>query len=398
MALGNVLKRYYRLSGGILLCTLFLAANSVHAATLLSSQVVNISSSTPDNAYVLAGQARVDAPLPADYTAAGGTITVAAPIARDALLAGGTIDIQKPVAGNVRVAGGRVSVTDTVGGDLMIVGGVVSVSGKAKNTAIGGGTVEILNGSNGPVTIYGADVSISGEFKGDVEVVASDKLTIGEGTVIHGVFKYNAPQQADIPTSAQIDGGVDYIGAAAWLPTEKQAKTYATAGLWIFIIVRIIAAIVATGLIAGLFPLFSDKVVEATIRRTPERFILLTLLGFAGFIAIPVLILFLLISFVGIGIAGILFAAYVLFLLLSYIYAAVLAGAAVLYMIKRKAHAWRITWRVAIFGVLVLYVVGSLPYIGIVIKLIFAAAAGGALLSLGYQFAFKKNRIDIATF
>ena len=395
----NHRKRLIWALGLVIISTGTVFVTPAHAATVFTSQAVEISSSTPDNAYVFSGQARVDAPLPADYTALAGTVTVAAPIARDALLAGGTIDIQKPVTGNARVVGGRVSVTDTVGRDLMIAGGVVSVSGKAKNTEIVGGTVEMLNGSNGPVTIYGADVSLSGEYKGDVEVVASDKLTISEGTVIHGVFKYNAPQQADIPASARIDGGVNYIGAAAWLPTEQQAKTYAIAGLWIFIIVRIIASLVATGLVAGLFPVFTDKVVEVTLRKTPERFILLALLGFAGFIAAPVLILLLIVSFVGIGVAMILFAAYLLFLLLAYVYANVLAGAVVVRLIKRRSHKQvRITWKVAILGVVVLYILGSIPYVGMVIKVVLAAASGGALLMLGYKFAFKKSRIDIATF
>ena len=212
--------------------------------------------------------------------------------------------------------------------------------------------------------------------------------------IIHGVLKYNAPVQTDIPSDSHVDGGVNYIGSAAWLPTEKQAKTFATAGLWIFILVRITAALVATGLIAGLFPVFTDRVVEATLRRTPERFILLTLLGFAGFIATPVLILFLVASFVGIGIALILLAAYALFLLLSYVFAAVLAGAMVMYLIRKRT---RVSWRVAVLGVLVLYIVGIIPYIGVVLKLVLCATAGGAVLALFYRFAFRRNEIDVSS-
>ena len=382
-----------------LLCVLVLSSNVAHAATVLSGQTLSISTSTPDNAYLFAGQARVDAPLPADLCAAAGTLIVAAPVAADALLAGGTVDLEKPVGGDARIAGGKINTTDSVGGDLMIAGAAVSVSGKAKNTEIIGGTVDINNGSNGPVVIYGADVSLAGQFNGDVEVVAADKVTLAEDTVIHGVLKYNAPQQADIPDSAHIDKGVNYIGSAAWLPTEKQAKTFATAGILVFWIVRIAATLVATGLIAGLFPVFTDRVVEVTLRRTPERFMLMTLLGFAGFIATPVLFLLLSVSFVGIGIALILLAAYVLFLVLAYIYASVLVGAMFMRFLRRRsATTTRISWRVAILGVLLLYVIGSVPYIGLLIKLVLGAAAGGALLSLFYTFAFRREPIDIASF
>jgi hypothetical protein len=388
--------------GSLLVAVLFSAlfgAGLAHAATIFSEQTAEISSSTPDNAYVFAGQARVDAPLPADLCAVAGTLTVAAPVAGDALLAGGTVDLQKPVVGDVRIIGGRVSSDDSVGGDLMIAGGSVSVFGKAKSTNIIGGTVDVTNGSNGPVLIYGADVSLAGQFNGDVEVVSSDRVTLAEGTVIHGVFKYNAPQQADIPASAHIDGGVNYIGAATWLPTEQQAKTFATAGIWVFWLVRITAALVATGLIAGLFPVFADRVVETTLRKSPERLMLMTLLGFAGFIATPVLVILLVVSFVGIGIALILLAAYALFLLLSYVYASVLAGAIIMRYVRRRSAVYpRITWRVAILGVLALYLIGVIPYIGIIIRLVLCAAAGGALLSLFYRFAFRREPLDISSF
>ena len=369
-----------------------LLAPVAQAATVLSGQTLSVSTSTPDNTYVFAGQARITTSLPQDLSAAAGTLTVAGTVGGDALLAGGTVDVQKPVTGDVRIVGGRVLDDDTVGGDLMIAGGAVTVAGKAKNTHIVGGNVEMLNGSNGPVTVYGADVSLAGEYNGDVEVVASDKITIQDGTIIHGVLKYNAPQQADLPTTAHVDGSVNYIGSASWLPTAKQAKTFATASVWILILVRLTAALVAVGLIAGLFPIFADRIIEATIRKNPESFILLTLLGFAGFIAIPVLIVFLSVSFVGIGIALILLTSYALFLLLSYVYASIIAGAGIMYLIRKRT---KISWRVAILGVIVLYIVGLIPYVGVMLKVILCATAGGAMLSLFYRFAFKREKIDL---
>ncbi len=394
------MKRSFFFSALLALFVLLIVAPAAHAATLLSGRVVSVSSSTPDNTYIAAGQVNVNVPSVADLCAIGGTITISAPIAGDALLAGGTVDVQKPVAGDARILGGRVNVTDTVNGDLMVAGGFVTVSGKAKSTYIGGGTVEMTNGSNGPVTIYGADVTLSGEYNGDVEVVASDRLMLGQGTVIHGALKYNAPQQADIPASAHIYKAVNYIGSAPYFPHVQQAKTIAVAGLWIFFLVQVAAVIIATGLIAGLFPMLSEKVTEMALTRGPERFILMTLLGFATFVAVPVLILLLLVSVVGVGVAFILAASYALFILISYVYACVLAGSALLYVIRRKnrSAAWRISLRGALLGVAVLYVIGLVPYIGLIVKVIISAAAGGALLSLFYVFAFKRELPDISSY
>ena len=335
----------------------------------------------------------VSVPLPADLCVVAGTVTVAAPIAGDVLAAGGTIDVQKPVAGDVRVAGGRVSVEGNVGGDLMAAGGFVNVSGTPKDAYIAGGTIDMTNGANGPVTIYGADVTLSGTFNGDVEVVAADRVSVAPNTVIHGAFKYNAPQQADIPDSAVVTNGVNYIGASHYLPTVKEAQQFAVAGLWVFIFVRLAALLVVTGLIVGLFPALTNRVVENTLTRTPERFILLALLGLAGFVAIPVLILLLLVSFVGIGVAVVIGAGYILYFLLAYIFAAALAGSALIWTWKRRTT---ISWQGALLGVVVLYIVGLIPVIGFLVRAVFTAAAGGALLLIFYRFAFPRSSTDIS--
>jgi hypothetical protein len=383
-----MMKRFFILPALLLL----LSPAFAHAQTVESGRVITLSTSTPANAYLAGGQVTVNAALPADLCAAAGTITVTAPIAGDALLAGGTVELQKPVNGDARIAGGRVLVDDTVKGDLMAVGGLVTVSGKPTDAYIGGGTVEMTDGANGPVTIYGADVYLSGEFYGNVNVVASDRVSLADNTVIHGSLRYNAPEQAEIPSSANITGGVAYTGAEPYLPTPQQAKTFALAGFWVFILVRITAALVATGLIAGIFPMLTDRVVESTLTRSPERFILLGLLGFGGFVVAPILFILLVISFVGIGVSLVLGAAYLLFLLLAYIYGSVLAGAIVMRWIFKNTN---VTWRTAILGVIILYVVGIIPYIGTLIRFILEAAAGGSLLLLAYRFAFSHSRINI---
>jgi hypothetical protein len=357
-----------------------------HAATFQTDHFLTLSSSTPDNTYLAGGDVRVQAPLPADLIAAGGTVTVTAPIGGDALLAGGTVDVQRPVAGDLRAAGAHVSVSGNVSGDIAAVGGIVTVSGTATDMHIAGGTVQVTNGSQGPVTIYGMDVSLSGTFNGNVEVTASDRFTISPGTVIHGVLKYNAPQQAEIPAAAHIDNGVDYVGSAAFLPTVQQAKTFALAGLWVFFLVRIIAAVIATGLIAGLFPLLAARVVEQATTRTIERTALLALLGFAAMIAVPVLILVLVVSFVGIGLALILGSAYALFLLLSYAYAGVITAGLLLRLFKKNVV---LTWQFAILGMLIFWLLGSIPVIGLVIRIVLMGLAGGTLLMLFYGFAFR---------
>lgn len=365
----------------------FLAPFSVSAATLASARTLVVSEAPADNLYLTGTDVTVTVPLPADIMALGGTLTLSGAVLGDALLGGGTVNVSRAIGGDLRAVGGQVTVSGPVAGDLLLAGGSVTASTTARDTRIIGGNVRLM-GSGGSASVYGADIVLSGEFAGDVEVVASDRLTLLEGTVIRGALKYDAPQQAGIPASVQVEGSVTYTGASSYLPTVEQAKTFALAGASVLFIVHIIAVLIAAGLLAGLFPVFSQRVADKALSRTPGRFALLALLGFGVAFATPVLILILLVSFVGVGVAFILGAAYVLLLMLGYLYAGILAGAALARGLVKRTQ---VTWKFALLGMLVLYLIGVIPVIGDLVTFVLFLVATGAIVSIAYQFAFNKS-------
>jgi hypothetical protein len=366
---------------------LLLIPLGLFAATVESSRTLVVSEPPAGNAYLFGGDLTVAAPITGDLTAAGGAVVVSSSVTGDALIAGGSIDIRKPISGDLRVAGGSITVEDSVAGDLIAAGGTVRIKSTPSFAWIGGGSVELMNGAKGPVTIYASAVTLSGIYAGDVTVTASDRVTLSSGTVIHGHLRYDAPQQADIPADAVIDGGVTYTGKS-YLPTTQEAQTFAVAGAGIFFFIRILAGVIAAGLLAGLFPRFSQAVADRALSYSVSRFILLTLLGFGVLVATPVLVILLIVSFAGAGVALILLAAYVLLLLVSYVYAAVIAGAALARQIAKRPLFY---WRDAVFGMLALSVISLVPVLGGIVFIILFAAAAGALVSLFYRFAYPKD-------
>ncbi|MBU1293028.1 hypothetical protein KJ819_03130 [Patescibacteria group bacterium] len=382
------MKRF-RIAGALLL-VLLLTPGAVSAATLASARTLVITEAPLENLYLTGTDITLTVPLPADLLAFGGTLSVAAPIAGDALLGGGTISITHPIEGDLRAAGGQVTVSAPVSGDLMLAGGSVVASTTARDTRIIGGTVR-LTGSGGPVVIYGADVTLSGEFAGDVEVIASDRITLEEGTIINGTFEYDAPQQAAIPASAEIIGAVTYIGASSYLPTIEQAKTFALAGASVLFVVKIIAVLILAGLFAGLFPVFSQRVADKALARTPGRFALLGLLGFGMVFATPMLILLLAVSFVGIGVAFILATAYVLLLAVGYVYAGILAGAALSRGLMKRTQ---VTWKFALLGMLALYLISVVPVVGGLVSFVLFLVATGSIISILFHFAFTRTLLE----
>jgi hypothetical protein len=274
-----------------------------------------------------------------------------------------------------------------VGGDFVAAGGSISVHAAPTFAWLAGGYVNMDGGANGAVTIYGSTVSLGGTFAQDVKVTASDKITLAPGTVIHGHLAYDAPQQIDIPSSVIVDGGVEYVGKS-FLPTKSEAQTFALAGAGIFFIVRILAAIIAAGLFAGLFPRFSQAVSDLALSRSVRRFALLALLGFGILVATPVLIILLLATFAGAGVAFVILSAYFLLLLISYLLASVITGAALVRSVTKRSV---FLWRDAVIGMLTLSVIALVPILGPIVFLILFAAGAGSLTLLFYRFAFKNE-------
>jgi hypothetical protein len=374
-----------------LLGLLLLTPNALLAATVQGSRTMVLSEEPEGNAYLLAGDLTVAAPVTGDLHAIGGGIVTSAPVSGDGMLIGGSVDIRKAVAGDLRVFGARVTIDDQVGGDLIAGGSTVTVHATPSFAWIGGVQVLMDKGARGDVTVYGSTVTLGGTFDGDVSVTSSDRIVLTSGTVIKGTLSYDAPQQLEIPKDVTV-GKVVYTGQT-YLPTSEEAHTFALAGLALFFFVRILAAVIAAGLFAGVFPTFAQAVADRTLSFSINRFFLLTLLGFAVLVAVPVLVLLLLLSFAGAILALILLASYVLLLLLAYLYAAVIAGAALSRSIVKRSV---FLWRDAVFGMLALSIVGLIPYLGWVVLFVFVATAAGAIVSFFYKLAFMQESDELS--
>lgn len=368
----------------LILGALFLLPLTSSAAYVDYERSLVRSESTEENAYLTGADVTITGSSTADLTTIGGTIFVSAPVTGDALLGGGTIDMRAPITGDMRVIAGRLTQSGPIKGDLVGIIGDANITGLIGNGWILGSTVQLLGGAEGPVTIYGSRVVLKGTFDADVRVVATNSVTVEEGTSIAGTLQYQAPQEASIADGTVITGGVTYTGKS-FLPTENEARTFAFFGAGIFLLVRLFAVLIAVGLLAGLFPRFVRAVSDETIFQSPSRFTLVALLGFSIVIATPVLVLLLLLSFAGAGVAFVIAAAYVLLLLIGYLCASIITGAVLARRVLKREY---VSWRHGVLGALVLYCVTTIPFIGAVLIIVLGSATIGAITMLAYRLAF----------
>ncbi len=370
---------------GILLPALALAAP---VSTFNAARSLLVASSSAGNEYDGGAAVVVTAPVSGDLTAIGGSVISAAPVSGDALFMGGSVASRAAVAGDLRAAGGSVSVEEPVSGDVVAAGYAVQV------TAPVGGSLFLFaanatasDGAGGPVTIYANNVALAGTYAGDVTVTAGGHVALAPGTVIHGALTYDAPEPADIPASAKIGGGIHYT-SSSYLPSAGASRALAVASIGIFLLARILGSLILAGLLAGLFP----RLAEAVTRRLSggrARSILLTmLLGFAAFVATPIFLILLALTFIGFGIALLIAIGYALLALLSFLYAGILVGALIARRSERRAE---VLWRDGVVGMFILSLAMLIPVAGMLALALLMTYTAGTLLTLFFHFAFPRD-------
>lgn len=378
-----------------LLVSLFLPTSALAAAgpaSFVAARSLLATSSSPGNAYAAGFSVVLTAPVKGDFSALGGSIITAAPIGGDELLIAGTISSRTQIAGDFRAMGGSIAVQNPVGGDLVALGFSVHDTGQVGGSVfIAAADAAVLGGAAGPVTIYANNIALSGDFAGNVTVVSSGHLTLAENTVIHGKLSYEAPEPATIPASATIEGGVTYRNAS-YLPNVSTSRALAFVSVGVFLLVRILGALILAGLLAGLFPKLSEAITDRAFTQRPRSTLLTMLLGFAALVATPILFVMLALTFVGIGLALLLLFAYALMALLALMYAGILLGSAFARHFRGRVS---VRWHDGVLGMLVLSIIARAPIVGPLTVLLLMTFSAGALLLLFFHFAFPREESEL---
>jgi cytoskeletal protein CcmA (bactofilin family) len=339
------------------------------------------------DSFVFGGSVRIDQPVAGDLIAAGGNVDVDAPVAGDAMLAGGNLRVTAKVEGSVQAGGGRLILDAPVGRNVRVGGGQVDVGPMAAiggNVTVGGGQVTLRGPVKGNVTVGGGRVTIDAAVEGDVESYAG-RLTLGPNARLAGKLRYRSGDELVRDPAATVAGAIERLpmpGRSASSPTPSAQRAgdwgepteragpswFWTAGL------MAIAAILVAAL-----PVTSMRVAEGL--RT--RFGWSLLWGFIALVCLPVAALILLVTIIGIPVALLLVLLYLALLLVGYVGSAIGLGQWALARFKADA-AQRNGWRIgaAMLAVVLLALLGSVPFIGGFVAFVAMLAGIGAIALL----------------
>ena len=373
-----------------LLMLLLLAPASTFAApsSFTAARSTVLASPSLGNAYAAGISIVRTAPVAGDFSAFGGSIISAALVEGDELLLAGSVQLRSRVVGDLRMVAGSMAMNDSVGGDLVAFGLSLSDTGHVEGSVFTvAANTTLAGGATGPVIMYGNNIALAGTFGSDVTLVASGRISLAASTTILGALSYEAPEEAVIPPSVVIRGGVHYTNAS-YLPDAGTSRTLAIMSIGLFLFIRILGALILAGLLAGLFPRLAHRVIERVLLVRTRTVLLTTLLGFAVVVVTPIVLLLLTLTFVGMGLALALLILYAGIVLLSCIYAGILLGHLLARWYARREH---VLWHDGVVGMLLLSLLSLIPYVGIGLVLLVASFSAGALVLIFFQFAFRDD-------
>lgn len=388
--------------------SIFLAlsfAFQAYALRIESGSDIRITTPVQEDIYVFGGTINIDAPVFGDIWCAGGTVMVNDTVHGDLVMAGGNIYVRGAVLDDVRAAGGTMTISGAIAGDLLIAGGTVTVEPNANiggDMVMSGGTVTLgstvmgklkaaagvlnFNGSVGKdLEFNGGEIHLNGSVVGPA-VIAASKITLGGNAVLHGNVRYWT-DRGEFDFGSALQNGA----AAAFDPSlRKQFERPDSKWLGFATFFGVLWYLIASFILLWLGQwLFSNTFQKASRTAFLESIHSLGY-GFLYFAAVPVAIVLLFITVVGIPVGLIALFFYILFLVLANIITVLVAAH---WINGRKNYQWKPIQLVAVsLGLLVLlHIVGSIPFVGWVIQAVLVMMAFGAILDNTGIFRRRQN-------
>lgn len=298
---------------------------------------------------------------------AGGTVVVDADetIDDDLQAFGGTIAVRGTVDGDLQAFGGTVVVTGTVTGDVEAAGGTVQVLGDVGGDVDAtGGTVDLGEGAvvNGTLSAAAGSVRVAGTVGEDARLAGDVRLT--ESAVVSGDLRYDG--DLDRAEGATVEGSIERDQSLDVGPVGDVSVPQGAFTLYGVVVTFLLGAFLLVA-----FPAFSGRV-AADVATDP---LWTAGIGLAATVAIPVVLVLVALTIVGIPLtlAGLL--AFALLAWVGAVYGRYALGAWLLSLTDYESR-----WLALVLGVVLVAVLRLVPVVDPLVRLVVFLLGFGALV------------------
>jgi len=336
-----------------------------------------------ENVYTAGNIVSINSNIKKGLYAAGNTINLNANVEGPFNVGGGTITVRGDVDGTMHAGGGSIFIESAIGGDLFIGAGNVILTERSSvggDLIAGAGQITIDGSIGGNILLGGGEVFLNGRVAGNVNIKAVDKLELGDDAEIAGNLEYTSKEKADIDES-KVLGEVIF----------RQKKAEAKAGLFkspkaifgfltLFFFLKLLGAI-AVGLV---FVYLLRRFTEEVVKQSLQKFWPSLGIGFGSLVLVPIACIILSISIIGLWLAVIAGALYLLLLILSSVFASIILGTWLIKVLAKRQE-YIIDWKAVVVGVIIIKLLILIPFIGWLPKFIFLLIGLGAFVQWLYR-------------
>lgn len=311
------------------------------------------------NLYAVGNSITIDGSISGDLIVIAQTVSVNGRVEGDIIAAAQSITVNGEVGGNIRVAGESININGSVARNINLLGEKIVLG----NTSLIGWDVAAASGSfesrgsiaGGLAGSFGHAL-ISGKVGKDVALKMSKDnydgtLIISPEANINGGLIYTAENAAQISEEAKINGATERK-----ISPTKKTNTFA-AWLW----PEIYAIFCA--LTVGLVLVFLGKnITPKIIKRIDDKPLPCLLRGLILMLVLPLIAFLLLFTLIGIPLALMISAWWLVAIYVARIFAAILIGQTILKYIDKKNNP-KLIWSL-IIGVIICWLLFAIPYVG----------------------------------
>ena len=260
---------------------------------------------------------------------------------------------------SVRAFAGRVDIDGHVERNLIAFGQTVALSRQGwveKDVHVGAATLLVQGRVGGILRADADEVFISGQIDGDVKIT-SDNIVIQPTAIIGGNLITSGKKDPKIEPGAQILGQITHE-----LPKKAEGKGGYGFGDFLGDMWSLLALAATGGLLLGLFRGFVREVTESIKTQWAKSLGL----GFVFLVCLPIAAAILALTLIGIPLALVVLAGWLLLFYLAKVFAGLLVGEWALTKLRhgRPAPAF---WAMVV-GLVIILLVLKIPYLWFVVK------------------------------
>lgn len=352
-----------------------------------AGNLIDINGVINGDIWVAGAEIMINAEVKGDIFAAGNNITISGPVQGNVSAAGSNVLIESEVGGSVRLAGSNIKIKNKVSKNIYAFGSNVKIEQQAEtgmHARLAGNFVNILGKINGNLDVDGSKVILNSQVDGSVNANLGQAGTflLEESALVKGDVIYSSEEDLKLKEGALIEGETVKKAPEVRVIKEK----FWTKGFFFKRIISLFSLLVL-GLI--LVSLLRKKVLEVTKRMLKKPGASLGW-GIVFSIVIPVVSFFLLFTLIGLPLAFIVMALYIIALYIAKVFAGIALGYWLMkYFVERKKlqpakGEVNLMWAM-VLGIVVLFILISIPFVGWLIKFLAVWWAFGALLEIEKQ-------------